>query len=488
MSEKFRHGVYVTESATPRPAVVLGTSTVQVVVGTAPVNVVEDVAAAVNKPILVTSAADAEAKLGYSSDFNKYTLCQSMWLTNNLYPAYPVAYINVLDPAKHKTALAETTATVTDLEAVVKVEGIIRDNLVVKSGEETLTINDDYTLSYDADGNLVVTLTSDGAAASATSIKVSGFKLDPSAVTAADIIGTYDTTTGTITGIQAVNQVFPMYGVIPGVLLAPGWSQISAVGQALIARCDAINGVFRCEALLDLDTATVRKASDVEAAKAAAGYTSPRCYVLWPCDKVGDVIFAKSAVIGAKIQYDITSNDDVPSISPSNKVSDGITGQCLKDGTEIYLDLDSANEINSYGVATTINFDGYRLWGNYTGAYPESDDPKDIWFNVRRMFSWQANSFIRLYFGRVDDLMNSRMVESLVDSENIRCAALAPTHWAGASIQYDPEDNPHEQLMQGKVVFKQKLAPYLPMQVIYNELSYDIDMLRDALGGGGEEE
>ena len=79
----------------------------------------------------------------------------------------------------------------------------------------------------------------------------------------------------------------------------------------------------------------------------------------------------------------------MPSISPSNKLL-GVTGTCLADGTEVNLDQDQANVVNSYGVATALNMNGWKLWGNYTGAYPSSTDPKDIWFPVRRMFNWQG--------------------------------------------------------------------------------------------------
>lgn len=56
----------------------------------------------VNVPILANSATEAMAALGYSVDFQKYTLCQTMYATANLFQASPVVYINVLDPKKHK--------------------------------------------------------------------------------------------------------------------------------------------------------------------------------------------------------------------------------------------------------------------------------------------------------------------------------------------------------------------------------------------------
>jgi phage tail sheath protein FI len=205
--------------------------------------------------------------------------------------------------------------------------------------------------------------------------------------------------------------------------------------------------------------------------------------VLWPSVKIGDDIFAASAIVGALIAYTDANNEDVPSVSPSNERL-AITGTCLADGTEVTLDQDQANTVNGYGVTTAINLNGWRLWGNYTGAYPSSTDAKDIWFAVRRMFNWQGNNFLLTYFDKVDDPMNFILIESIVDSENIRCGAYAPDKWAGAYIEYLESDNPITDILAGKMTFRQHIAPYTPAQEIDNILSYDTAMLQSALLGG----
>ena len=102
----------------------------------------------------------------------------------NMYPISPVVYINVLDPARHKKALAESTYSVTDLQATVDKPDVIRTGLVVKytqTVEETTTDvtaeeGVDYTLGFDSDGYLVVTLISGRPIATSASIKVSGYQ------------------------------------------------------------------------------------------------------------------------------------------------------------------------------------------------------------------------------------------------------------------------------------------------------------------------
>lgn len=476
------HGIYIQEEATSLTVPVSGDCSVPVVIGTAPVNMGADPKAAVNVPILANSASEAIEALGYSTDFKNYSLCQMMYLTSNVYQVSPVVYINVLDPEKHNKSLAETEIQVNDLQAVLETEGVILEGLTVKteSAGAALTEGTDYSAEFNANGYLVISLMGTGAGKSATTLKVSGKQLDPSKVTKDDIIGSYSE--GKETGMQLIRQVYPKLGIAPGLLIAPGWSHIPEVGIALSAKAAVINGVFKAEALLDLDTTKATKYTDCKQVKESSGFTSAFGVPMWPCDRIGELIFAKSAVIAARIAYQDAANNNVPNLSPSNKIL-GVTGQCLADGTEVVLDQEQGNTVNSYGVLTAINVNGWRSWGNYTGAYPASSDAKDIYISVRRMFNWHGNTFIQVYYDKVDDPMNQVLVESVVDSENIRCGAYAPKYWAGASMEYRKSDNPQSNILAGKVTFRQKIAPYTPAQEIVNVLSYDIDMLAAALGG-----
>lgn len=480
-----RHGIFIQEEATALTAPISGQSAIQVVIGTAPVNMAQNPETLVNVPLLANSATEAKSLLGYSENFERYTLCQTMYATGNIYQVSPVVYINVLDPGKHKKALSETQYPVNQMQAIIPEEGILLKGLVVKvtEGETVLGMDTDYTASFNSDGHLVITMLEGGSGAEAAQITVSGEKLDPEAVTKADVVGAYNPDTGAETGAELIRQVYPKLGVVPGLILAPGWSQDPEVGIALSAKAAQINGVFKAMALIDLDTTKAKKYTDTKKVKEDSGFTSAFSYVLWPCDKVGEKILAKSAVAGALIAYLDANNDDVPNLSPSNNLL-GVTGQCLADGTEINLDQDQAGTVNEYGVTTAINMNGWKLWGNYTGAYPTSTDAKDIWFPVRRMFNWHGNMFIQAYFNKVDDPMNQVLVESVVDSENIRCAAYAPDKWAGASIEYREEDNPTTDILAGKMTFRQKIAPYTPAQEINNMLSYDTDLLASMIGGG----
>ena len=96
------HGIFIYEEATALTIPKESSAGLQVVVGTAPVNMLEDPEAAVNTLILALSSKEAQANLGYSMNFKEFTLCQTMYITANVCVVSPVTYINVLDPKSIK--------------------------------------------------------------------------------------------------------------------------------------------------------------------------------------------------------------------------------------------------------------------------------------------------------------------------------------------------------------------------------------------------
>jgi phage tail sheath protein FI len=154
------------------------------------------------------------------------------------------------------------------------------------------------------------------------------------------------------------------------------------------------------------------------------------------------------------------------------------------DGTEVYLDQVQGNYLNGQGIITAININGWRSWGNNTGIYPGSSDVKDRFIPVRRMFNWWGNTFILTYFQKVDDPMNRRLIETVVDTENIRANGYkARFQLADARIEYRVEENPVTDLLNGIIRFKQYLTPFTPAETINDVLEFDPNALAASLGG-----
>lgn len=481
----YQHGIGVGEAPTSIPTPVQSTEGVPVIFGTAPVNLAADPAHATNKLFLCKNFAEAKAALGYSEDYANYTLCQAMDAFFKVFAVAPVVLCNVLDPssATHKEALTQTSATVTNNQAVLTEDGIILSTLTFKNGNTDLVIDVDYTLSFNDAGKVVVTLLT-----SVSTLTVAGYKLKPAGVTLAEVIGTIDANTGVYTGIQLVDKVYPELHVAPGAILAPGWSHNPSVGLALSAKCEEISGCFRAECVVDIDCGQTNsgalKYTDVETVKNNSGFGDVHMISLWPEVKVADKQFAYSAIFTAMMYSTDYANGDVPCNSPSNK-SIKISTACLHNGTPVDLDQDQANELNGVGVVTVLYWGGdYKSWGNNTAAYPATTDPKDRWIACRRFFSWWGNSFILTYARKVDDPTDYRLIQSIVDSENMRANALVSEgKVAGLRMVYSQDENPVDSVLNGKIRFKQYLAPYPPAEYIENILEFDPSMLQSALGG-----
>lgn len=483
MSEKYYHGVRVLEEGTDITPPINGTAGMQVVIGTAPVNLTDNPEAAVNTPIICYSFQEAKSKLGYSEDFEKYTLCQSIYASFLAYAVAPVVFINVLDPSKHKKDNESKAYGVVNGQAVIEEAGILKNSVKVLVGEDELVAGVDYLLSFNAKGHLVITMLSDQAL-EAKQVNVTSASINPEAVTKDDIIGGYDVKTGKESGLEVIRQVYPRTGIVPAFLLAPGWSHDPEVGAVMISKCECINGVFTTECLLDLDTSKTKLYTDVPGVKEESGYQDRHAIVLWPMVQVGGKNLYYSAVFGAMAQYTDASNDNVPSLYLSNKML-YVDNAVLSDGTEVFMDREQANTLNGAGIVTLVSERGWRSWGNNTSVYPEVTDTKDRWIACRRMFTWMSNSLIIIYHDRVDDPGNFRLIESICDSENIRLNSyVSDGKLAGGRIVYNEEENSVENILTGQVIFHIYMAAFTPAEDIVFVLKFDPDLLAQSLSGG----
>ena len=482
----YKHGVYVREVETSLAAPVEGTAGLPVVIGTAPVNLLDDPSQAVNKPLLVHNFKEAVAAIGWSDDFASYTLCEAVSAAFRVLGVGPLILVNVLDPATHKAALTETTIAVSNHAATLTTKGLLIDSsLTVKNGDTALTRGTDYTAAFNSDGELLIALLSTGSAYSAESLKVSGNKLDPSAVNTAAIVGAVDASTGAETGLEVVRQIYPKFGLTPGILLAPRYSVEATVSAALQAKCREINGVFRCVCIIDISSGAggAMLYSNVGTQKEAQGVSSPDAYPVWLYAKVGGTVYSGSTMAAMLTAWNDAQNADTPNVSPSNKPVP-ISAACLADGTEVLLDQEQANVVNSFGVATWLNMNGFRLWGNNTAAYPGVTDPKDRWFSIRRFLSWAGNTFILTYFQKVDSPANPRLIEAIVDSENLRGNGFVDRGvCARYEMTWNADENTVTDLLNGHLTFHQFITPYTPAEVIEDVVEFDPDALANALAG-----
>ncbi|MCP4454478.1 MAG: phage tail sheath family protein, partial [Planctomycetes bacterium] len=219
----------------------------------------------------------------------KYTLCEFFKAYFALFNVAPMVVVNVFDPAVHKSSVTEESKDFKDDELMLDHDGII-GNAVVKNeaGDITYILDTDYEI--DSISGKVTRLETGSITAGAT-VKIDYDYGDPTQVDNDDIIGGIDGTTGKPEGLELVNSVFPMFGLVPGQVVAPGWSQDPGVAAVMHAKAGNINAHFKAMAVVDIDSDTVTKYTEVSADKNANNLTDELLVVCWPKVKLGDEEF-----------------------------------------------------------------------------------------------------------------------------------------------------------------------------------------------------
>ncbi|CDN41457.1 phage tail protein [Paenibacillus sp. P22] len=479
-----RHGIYTSEIKTT----VLGNSsqTIPVIWGTAPVHLATRTPAAVNVPVLCRTYEEAVAAFGYSEDWAAYTLSEYIYAHFKLYKLAEVIIINVLDPAVHKATTAPANVTFSNGSATLPDAGVLKAGLLVKSvdGATTYVLGTDYTLGYNSAGKLVITIRSGGAIApNTTTLKVGFDKLAPASVTAAEIIGGADSTTGTATGLELVNQIFPRFGIVPGILGAPGFSKDPTVAALIAAKGESINGLFKAMAAVDLPVHSIAQYLDAPTWAATNNYTSARQIVGFPnLTKEGKTYRFSTHLICVAARTD-TAYNGIPYKSPSNEQLE-VDGASGKDGVAFFLGTDQAEYLNAQGIVTAINFiGGWRAWGNRTAAFPGNTDPKDAFIPIRRMFDWLQNQVILRYWSRIDSPLTLRLIETLTDDINIWLNGLQGMGaLLGGRVEFLAAENPLESLLNGKFAFHLYATPPGPAQEMNVKIEYDTQYLAAIAG------
>ena len=215
--------------------------------------------------------------------------------------------------------------------------------------------------------------------------------------------------------IEQIELCLTMFGIVPDLIMAPGFSDDATVAAGMAAKAGAINGMFYGKALVDISAKTY--ATAVQAKN--AGTYDEKTIVCWPNGTLGNLKFHGSTITAGILAETDTGNEGIPYESPSNKTIH-VDGLCDDDGAVINLTYNQANVLNANGICTFLNFmGGWTGWGNYTAAYPKSTDVKDYFIPISRMFDYVSNTLIKTFWSKLDKPMNRRLIDTILDSANI---------------------------------------------------------------------
>lgn len=291
------------------------------------------------------------------------------------------------------------------------------------------------------------------------------------AETMAAIIGGVDADTGQYRGVHAFLAAQSVAKVTPRILCAPGFTHQRPVdpddntrrlANPVVAELLGIAERLRAVIIADGPNTT-----DADAIAYREDWGSPRIYVVDPHVKVmknGAVVTepASARVAGLIAKID---NDQGFWWSPSNHVINGVIGLHRPIDFALGDPNCRANLLNENEVATIIQEDGYRLWGNRT----TSSDPKWAFLSVRRTADMINESILQAHLWAVDRNITKTYVDDVLEGVNAYLRHLKSVGAIlGGRCWADEELNTPDQIAQGKVYFDFEFtAPYPAERVTF---------------------
>lgn len=468
----YKHGAYG-EITGSKVTSTTQADSVSAYIGTAPINLIRGYADLdlINTPIKISNMSEAQGTLGYSDDWNSFTLCEvfGQHFDNSVENIGPIYVVNTLNPDVHR-AEEKVTAELSfnNKRAELNSSDIILDTFAIADMAEGV----DYTLEYNfAKSIVVVKLLKDDVEAP---VQCSYHEIDRELVTEEDIVG-QTTENGEYQGLHAMKLLYQYHNVVLNTLAAPGWSHFPVVYKAMVSIVQKLNGHWDgfVNADIPLEDAegnvidTIAKAVEW---KEVNGYNSEFSKVYWPKVKDGSGrVFHLSGIGQAAMQRVDFSHDAIPFESPSNKEIMATCQYFGKESKNKGFDQRMANTLNEKGITTACFWGGkWVLWGPHTAAfkYGADNDGRAIFDTNIRMLMYITNDFQKSYGTEIDSPMDSQDKDAILNQEREKLETLAGR---GALIGTPKVDfvetaNPVSNMVNGDFVWDISATPTPPFK------------------------
>jgi uncharacterized protein len=449
----------------------------------------------VNKPRVYLSYEEAVAEMGYSDDWRSYPVSMALYVYFALFNTGPIVVNNILDPkqpfffGEGPSAPGDPYTFRNGVAAYIS-QALDTDSVVVTSEADSTVLVEgvDWVGAWQedpSDGVLRYTISAVPGGAIPTDTDYNALimfqPLNPKpGQLKTQVIGGVNTETGASTGLETVEDVFPLYGIVLGVLQAPFYTQDPEVAAVISAKADDINGCFRCITLCDIDSEVVTKAIDVKAWKDTNNYTENRMGACWPRVGLVDRDIWLSVELGARIEKTDIDNGNIPVETPSNKLLKmnrtlaGLYGK--GNNKDVIFSKAYGDMLNGQGILTAINWiGGWKAWGSNMACYPFITDPKDRWMPARRMTDYVGNSLVLTIFQFVDRPTNRRLIDQVTDTTNVWLNSLVSSgNSLGARVEFRHDENPDTEMIDGHYRFH--VYEFFPLPAEWIEFLLELDI------------
>jgi phage tail sheath protein FI len=272
------------------------------------------------------------------------------------------------------------------------------------------------------------------------------------------IIGGIDAESDQYTGIQALLAAQGTVHVTPRILIAPGFSHDQTVCTHLLGIADQLRAVVIADG---------SNTTDTDAIAFRQQFGSARLYIVDPWVKAWDSHSSEETIQppSAYVAGLMAKSDQERGFwtSPSNQLINGIVGTARPIDFTLGNPNSRANILNENNIATIIQQNGYRLWGNRSCAA----DPKWAFLSVRRTADMIHESLLKTHLWAVDRNLSKTYIDDVLEGVN---AYLRHLRTLGAIINgtawVDNDINTPDQLAQGKVTIDFDFTPPYPAEHI----------------------
>ncbi len=478
MANEYLYGAYGKLGQTiARNAVQAGT--VPVYVGTAPVNLIKNYKklGIINTPVKLSNLPNAQQTIGYSDMWKQFTLCEaiSAHFNNALGNIGPIYVINVLDPdinRKTQENAQNINLMFANGQATIKSDTIILDTLALEGFVEGI----DYIVDYNfAKGTAIIK--SIGTKKIDGTVAASYLEVDFDGIDADTIVGGV-TASGEYSGFGALQLLYQEYYQVCNLLMAPGWSHIPQVYNAMLTAAEQINGHWDAFVLADIPlereenegTVAIQTIDEAKDWKKQNGYNSERSKVFWPMGKDnGGKIYHLSTLAAVELMRIDYTHASIPFETCGNKQIPVVKQYFGESSKNRGFDQITSKELTSNGISTCVFWGGnWVLWGNHTAAYTYGADvdPRAIFDVSMRMLFHITNSFQREWGITIDKPFTKQLRDRIINREQEKLDALVAQGAliGNPTVLFLESNNSTEDMMNGDFRWDIPITPTPPLK------------------------
>lgn len=370
-----------------------------------------------------------------------------------------VAYVvNVLDPAKHKTQVANEPLTV-DIDTLIAktAHPALMAGYEIKANNQELREGIDYTINTEF-GEITF-------AKNQTNAEITYTYLDPNKVTVADIMGGYVAATGKRTGMELMTEGFNRLGADAKIIIVPDYDADPNVAAAMITLAEKL------EAIAYIAAPKGTNLSQAIQGRGSLGNinfqtSSDRAQLFYPYvfGTSGQLESLATHAAGLRMKTDV---DQGYWFSISNHELLGVTGIEVPLTARLEDPQAETNRLNEKGITTVFNSygTGFRMWGNRLACFPTVTHIKNF-ETSQRTGDLIDESIRRAQLQYLDLPIDDALIDSLVGTVRTYLGTLKSL--VGFSVGLDYDYDLADAFSKGQVPIKYDYTPKLPAERITN--------------------